>query len=406
MKPIKLTILGSYWDSQIYSGELMLLGDDGTISVVDWRRAVDAFSAQHTALKTAIRLAFSDSNWFYHEQTKRLLNDDAVKIIVVQQLNELGNLPPRSVNDVAWGEFWRKETSPFDELPTDTDVYSNQVYAATDQGLFSTSRSGLLNSTGLTKHHDAQFLRIAGSDGHKSLAAAAGDDGLFEFVIESDQQSIQLQPKILSKKPCTSCDWAFQSVVGWSATSAVFANFTEYRDKKTFRTVRSPGNVFALEDVFNGLFTTATAASVQTDQFAWGSREKLYRATQSGIEVGDYFGNCWVKKPSGKVDKAQLAKNPFMQRGLIKTSVVPSSILAASTAPFGAVIEQADQLTVIASDGNEYTYPGELVHWRIFPRSTHYSNQLHLIYEDRLEIVSFVHDYFEDQQEKLAGFAK
>jgi hypothetical protein len=30
-------------------------------------------------------------------------------------------------------------------------------------------------------------------------------------------------------------------------------------------------------------------------------------------------------------------------------------------------------------------------------------NQLHVIYEDRLEILSFNHDYFVDQEAKLSG---
>ncbi len=46
------------------------------------------------------------------------------------------------------------------------------------------------------------------------------------------------------------------------------------------------------------------------------------------------------------------------------------------------------------------------MHWRVFPRSDHYSNQLHIIYDDRLEIVSFVHDYFVDQSSKLSGFKR
>jgi len=49
---------------------------------------------------------------------------------------------------------------------------------------------------------------------------------------------------------------------------------------------------------------------------------------------------------------------------------------------------------------------GESVHWRVFPRSENYSNQLHIIYEDHIQIVSFVHDYFVDQSQKLLGFAR
>jgi len=50
-----------------------------------------------------------------------------------------------------------------------------------------------------------------------------------------------------------------------------------------------------------------------------------------------------------------------------------------------------------------HTFAGEPVNWRIFPRSKHYENQLHIIYNDRLEIISFNHDYFVNQNEKWAG---
>jgi hypothetical protein len=69
------------------------------------------------------------------------------------------------------------------------------------------------------------------------------------------------------------------------------------------------------------------------------------------------------------------------------------------------VIEYPTRLVVLRSDGEIETFEGEPVHWRVFPRSEHYSNQLHIIYEDSVVIVSFVHDYFLDQKAKLLGFA-
>ena len=36
-------------------------------------------------------------------------------------------------------------------------------------------------------------------------------------------------------------------------------------------------------------------------------------------------------------------------------------------------------------------------------RSKQYENQLHVVYEDRLEIFSFNHDYFINQKSKLSG---
>ena len=37
MQPVKLTIEGVYWDSQIYSGEMLLFDADGAVHRIDWR---------------------------------------------------------------------------------------------------------------------------------------------------------------------------------------------------------------------------------------------------------------------------------------------------------------------------------------------------------------------------------
>lgn len=46
----------------------------------------------------------------------------------------------------------------------------------------------------------------------------------------------------------------------------------------------------------------------------------------------------------------------------------------------------------------------EVVKWRVYPRSIQYTNQLHVIYNDRMEILSFNDDYFENQEKKLFGY--
>ncbi len=46
---------------------------------------------------------------------------------------------------------------------------------------------------------------------------------------------------------------------------------------------------------------------------------------------------------------------------------------------------------------------GEPVNWCVFPKSTYYTNQLHVVYEDHLCIHSFNHDYFVNQDTKSVG---
>ena len=69
----------------------------------------------------------------------------------------------------------------------------------------------------------------------------------------------------------------------------------------------------------------------------------------------------------------------------------------------GVVVELEHALVVYPSRGEPVTIPGEPVNWRVFPRSRHYANQLHVIWEEHLEVWSFNHDYLVDQQNKLLG---
>lgn len=61
MQPVKIVIEGGYWDSQIYSGELILLDANGALHKIDWRQAVDSIASQNGTVQTALRVAFSAS---------------------------------------------------------------------------------------------------------------------------------------------------------------------------------------------------------------------------------------------------------------------------------------------------------------------------------------------------------
>ena len=72
---------------------------------------------------------------------------------------------------------------------------------------------------------------------------------------------------------------------------------------------------------------------------------------------------------------------------------------------FGTVVELDSGLIVICSDETIVDVCGEPVSWRVFPRSRHYENHLHVIHDDHLEVLSFNHDYLVDQQTKVSGIS-
>ena len=62
-------------------------------------------------------------------------------------------------------------------------------------------------------------------------------------------------------------------------------------------------------------------------------------------------------------------------------------------------------MLILKSNGEIVTLPTEPVRYRVFNRSVNYENQLHVIYEDRLEIYSFNDDYLLDQDSKQFGYS-
>jgi hypothetical protein len=202
--------------------------------------------------------------------------------------------------------------------------------------------------------------------------------------------------KQIAQQPCSSCEWSFESVLGWSDSTAFLASFIDADDPITKKKTRVFSRLVESKEMFPD-------AIEDSDARVWGCREKVYRVSDGEVRVADFSP---AEEKKSKVGVTTKTKEKFEDRGSYQIDSSNQPVVAMGTAPFGTIIEFPDRLIVQRSDGGTQLYVGELVHWRVFPRSENYSNQLHLIYEDRIDIVSFVHDYFVDQKAKLSGFAR
>lgn len=394
MRSVKLTIAGSYWDSQIYSGELLLFDNDGGLHRIDWSSFVDQIAFKNDDIQTAVRVAFSDSDLFYNPKVVKILRDPDLESPIKAQLSKLSSLELHESKE-SWEKIWTTESTPFNFLPTDTEIYYNNIFAGGNEGLYSAPRqgrpSGRVTSTFKPKrHHDATVLQVKASDSYTAIATASGGDGLFDFSLLKGSGETLSKARKIAERPCNACDWAFQSVLGWSANSAFMASFREEKEPNSKKTIRVVDRVIDQSEIFQ--------SSSDKESFTWGAREKLYKLTDGHIEIQHYRAN--EKKSKKKYSKK------FNAIGSLDFKNPSPVVIASGTASFGTVLEFCDRILVLRSDGSEEEFLEEPVHWRIFPRSEHYSNQLHIIYEDRLVVISFVHDYFVDQSSKLFGFSK
>jgi hypothetical protein len=400
MQSVSLFIKGDYWDSQIYSGDLMLFGADGSLSRVDWNSAIEELAASHESIRTALRVAFTDSDLFYNSRIRIVLADPDIDIIIRGKLEELAAVTVE-MREMFWTKYSRTSDTPFRFLSTDTEVYYNQIIAAGDEGLFSLPRSAAGTKDMLArmhKYHDGRVLQVKASNQNTAVAVAAGTDGLFEFIAKSRSEELLDDKRILAAVPCSGCDWAFKSIFGWNSESAFLASFNEEKDPRSQKKIRCFDKLLHQDQMFEG-----QDFDLEDEVRIWGSHEKVFRISGRELQVLTY------QPPSfdGRVKKdVNTQIHTFSRLGFQSIDFDVDEVISVGTAPFGTVIELENRLVVLRSDGKVDEFPGEAVHWRVFPRSENYNNQLHIIYDDFIRIVSFVHDYFVDQSQKLVGFSR
>jgi len=234
---------------------------------------------------------------------------------------------------------------------------------------------------------------------------AAGSEGLWQYDMDRryGYQGFQSKPEErlsqLSVLNCSACEWSFYSVFSSSYENGGYlaafsfevpdegeettSNVDEYvglvGKRSSYERVRVFEEVIGVDRIFD------------STGYSWGCRDKICQAVDGTVRVVKY--QPW----------AEDVHERLRQLGEMSLSSKLGSVVSAGLATFGTIVECEEGLIVLRSDGEQMSIPGEPVNWRMFPRSKHYANHLHVIYDDRLEVFSFNHDYFIDQKKKLSG---
>ncbi|MBF0552212.1 MAG: hypothetical protein HQK60_16960 [Deltaproteobacteria bacterium] len=382
MQPIKLTIPGEYWDSQISSGRLYLFGLSGDITTLDWDRLSEKLGIEDN-LHLAVLTAFERNDLLYDRMYKLLFHDAEVKNIMREKFSRLSNMDLAVSDRQFSGMQIGRQDNRFPFPHTDSQIYGRNIYISSHSGVYRATcnkKNKYPVSTRPEKKWDASVLAL--SAWYDSLALAAGDQGLFEMNLGmADPSSGKMELEHLSTDNCVDCNWTFYSIYGSSHLGPGYLAAFEkiYRKQDGHR----PG-----ERRFKSLISESSI--FKEHGYSWGVQDKLCQAQSGRVHIVRY-------RP--REDLSQ----QFQDLGVIELASWKGGVVSGGVASFGVVIECENAIVVLPSEGTPITFPGEPVNWRVFSHSKYYQNQLHIIYDDRMEIISFSHDYFVNQQEKRAG---
>jgi len=381
MQPLKLVIHGKYWDSYIYSGTLYLFELDGSICSLNWDNLIGTWDISEK-LRISLECAFLRSDYLYSSDVQRLLRDADIKSVVQRKFQRLSQMSLIITDKLLKKHCKKRQDNRLLFPHADLEIYNNNLYVGSASGLVraTCNRKGERYpiSTRPEKRWDGPALGLSAS--YNSLAIAAGNEGLLEMELGHGREvNRQSKPIPVCPQQCRDCGWTYWSVFASSDNSGFLAEYTR-DDKRNWRhTTREFKGTESAEEIFG------------SQGYAWGAKEKLCQATQGAIKVMKY--SPYMSEP----------EETIRHIGDIPLECSNGGIISASTANFGVIVELEKAIMVLTSSEHTITLPGEVVNWRVFPRSHHYENQLHLVYEDRVEILSFNEDYLVDQEAKIVG---
>lgn len=395
--PLKIVLNGEFWDSHIYKGKLYLFTIDGDVHTVDWDRLVAEYPLPDD-LVLPMECAFARSNYLYGDQWNLLYQDPEVRTVVQRKFMRLST---ESQNPLVadWKKFLLgTHASPFPFPHSDTTIYMNNLYSVSKSGLF-TFPSRKLHAKRPKKYQaeriwDCPVISVDAS--YFTLALAAGEEGLFEFDLTDPTSGVpERDKKPIDSRHFSDCSWAYYSIMGSShEVGGILLEYVKSEDQGHAE-LFVPDNVGPFSKSAPQLHRRFDKAVQVSDVFhksgySWGGKDKICSARDGVMTVARYVP--WFDDPDRLRILREIHLDPWK-----------GNPVSGEVAPFGSIIELDNCIVVVRSDDEVFTIRGTPVNWRVFNRSKQYENQLHVIYDDRLEIFSFNHDYFLDQDEKVSG---
>jgi hypothetical protein len=399
MQPLKLSIPGKYWDSQITRGQLYLFVRDGSLVTLDFNRLVDELPTPDR-LRYVVDCAFRRSDYLYSPSARALLRNSEFRAMLLRHFSDVDSMGMSAGRQLL---IANKQDNPFPFPHADSAVHKSSIYIAARSGLYSGRCTKQVVGASASQRWDCPIFSLAA--GNNALALSSGEAGLWEFSLGNRGfPKPNVEPIQRSSNDCDHCQWMYQSIYGSSydggflvefdrhaehpiADSAYYsAEFPELdfeqppheRRQLPSRVVR---RVILERDIFGPLDYSFEPG------YSFGLRNKIYLAHDDKVQIVEYNPR----------------NNELSFRSTVNILAWKGRFVGGGVATFGVILEYDNALVILPSYGDSITLRGEPVSWRVFPDSLYYQNHLHVIYEDHLDIYSFYNDYLVEQDAKLFG---
>jgi hypothetical protein len=383
MQSIKISIEGDYWDSYIYMGRLYLWTFNNDLLIVNWNQLVSSlFSKTEDEFISDI---FISSHSFHNESISKILKIQKVNTIISSLFQKFSNKELIITAEDIQKFLYKKQKSPFKSLTSDLEIFNKKIYAATEDGLFSSAAHRSLNEKYLVssrpqKLWDNRLFSINAS-GFGQISLSGGDTGLYEYN-NNEENIVQDLKKIdeniiqISESHSTFSNYSFISLYNSSTIGKAELELFNWNNINTNKKyIRKFSRKFTEEQIFK----TSSESGL-----SWGRQDKIYRADEEGgLEVVSFNNSDEEENYFSNVKRIHLQK-------------WKGKVLGGGVSHIGTIVECENALVVLHDNDRFTNIQGSATKWRTFPRAKNYFNQLHVIQDNSLEIYAFYNDFLDN----------
>lgn len=321
----RLSLLGDYFDCQLYGGRLYLWTFHGSLQVYNYKAIIGEWvNTHHGGLGLRCKP-------YEKGESQVSIGPEVLQRFLLYERDYLVN-----------------------EFPTGTEVLSSGLYESNAKGLFTCKVpmfSRYHEQAPVIKLCDIPLVYISGAQ-HRGIVCAAGSDGLFwlqSVKNKGDLAHISNQQTIRANF-CTP---------GIYAQSSVGESYLLMKDEGQYESV---------------IRATDLYPKVSGSQMTWCWEKNFYLAEDHELKVYEFV----------------TSDQPMLLKGEISFFFWKGDFVSAGSSQCGTVVELDNAICLFedweTEDGHT-TIMGPVTHWRMYPRSKEFSSHVHIIFDDRLDIV-------------------
>ena len=390
MQPVKIKIQGNFYDSQIYRDRLYLWHFDGRLSVYDWKQLIYNISISEF-LSYVKELCFIDGSYLYHnEWFGRLLLDHEIANLLTEKISDISGMCFVVTAEELAKVVLKEYDVPFYEMPLDTHIYNGNLYYTIENGQYVSKIQSAKDPLSAMKKpgriFDGRVVHMAASAGRMAMSMLS--DGLCERVIAGDFASYEV--KRITDKHSNFAHYNYSNIFNSSLKGDSFLVYNSREEQEPLPGLYS----FVSKEIDRSkahVFYEDNILKMKKGGIGWGFNDRIYYSSGKSVSAVRFAGY-------DKDDMFQILKEDVSIKGAPNDMIVNAAV-----AYFGNIIEYISKLVVLQSDDDVLEITEPITRWRVFPRSTNYENQLHVILDDCICIYGFMHDYTANTWEKVMG---